>query len=502
MKLLRSLLGRAFLLALLAAVGSAVFIFVRHRPCATITSPGEVLHLSADGTRLLMLPAAGTQPPRGPLCVWDTNSGQLLHELLVNADDLGGLVLSPDERHAAAPLRAGELRLVDWRSGNEHQVDGAPPFGELEFSPKGNWLLLRPANEVRVIDVRDGRTVLRSDQHFVCFSGDDRIALDNLGESRRLAVWDLHTGVQVGSLPLKLGPLATSADGGVLAAERDFGCGVDVWDLRTFQHRFLHKTPHGHQPNVVFSADGRRLALLPVDEQGHGIEFLDTTTGQALSVSKIEPGDFPSGEFSADGLLWLQWRRAPRDPHLAVLEVASGRTLWERSKDDVAGFTCPPFLGGTDKAPTILDPRTGEPRARLPADFDTSGYTPLLTRDRRHFVISGGQVRRREPYFWETWLEKKWPDRFGDYRPGVLVVASDTGRELWRALNWGDEAWLSDNARTLVAWVSGLAADYVYRATIMPGLVASTEYGTISSSVKGARSSTSNEREEGCRSEP
>src|SRR5262249_10619545 len=57
----------------------------------------------------------------------------------------------------------------------------------------------------------------------------------------------------------------------------------------------------------------------------------------------------------------------------------------------------------------------------------------------------------REPYFWETWLEKYWPELFGDDIDGALVMETATGRELFRVVNRAKASYaLSDDGSTLV----------------------------------------------------
>jgi hypothetical protein len=66
-------------------------------------------------------------------------------------------------------------------------------------------------------------------------------------------------------------------------------------------------------------------------------------------------------------------------------------------------------------------------------------------------LLHGYQSRRRESYFWEAWLEKRWPDIFGDHIPAVSVLETATGRELFRVLRHGWQArLLSDDGSTLV----------------------------------------------------
>jgi len=83
MSRVRRLLGWAVFLGFLAAVGVGVFHFVRYRPRCTIPELLFVQHLSADGSRLVTVtgPKLNDAHNRGPLQVWDTHRGHVVHEL-------------------------------------------------------------------------------------------------------------------------------------------------------------------------------------------------------------------------------------------------------------------------------------------------------------------------------------------------------------------------------------------------------------------------------------
>src|SRR5262249_12455129 len=85
----------------------------------------------------------------------------------------------------------------------------------------------------------------------------------------------------------------------------------------------------------------------------------------------------------------------------------------------------------------------------LAANFPTA--PPLLTPDGRHCLFLGVLQRKRE-YFWEAWLDKLWPDLFGDNLHCALVMESATGRELFRLFKQGRANYiLSEDASTLVS---------------------------------------------------
>jgi hypothetical protein len=98
MRLLRPLIRWMFLFAVLTAIGAVTFQVVRYRPrCTLRTSSIDTVHLSADGGHLLR------HDVPGPVSVWDTHNGSLVHELFADPG-VRHLRTSPRESVAAAIL--------------------------------------------------------------------------------------------------------------------------------------------------------------------------------------------------------------------------------------------------------------------------------------------------------------------------------------------------------------------------------------------------------------
>jgi hypothetical protein len=138
-----------------------------------------------------------------------------------------------------------------------------------------------------------------------------------------------------------------------------------------------------------------------------------------------------------------------------MFDTSTGQVLWK-----MPGYATTRFAGTSgvllqqedfDKPLRFLDARTGKANAAIPLDFPTVNYIPALTADGAHFVIGDFQQRTRAPFCWEAWLATWWPELFADGLPGVLVMESATGRELFRTTNRGDHSYrLSNDASTLV----------------------------------------------------
>jgi hypothetical protein len=228
---------------------------------------------------------------------------------------------------------------------------------------------------------------------------------------------------------------------------------VDIWDLATFKHRSHHEVKQAGHLQAGFSPDGRLLVMwLRGDKKASNLEMIDTTTGQRLWTFAMKDGY--SFHFSPDGSLCAFLHGQPKET-LTMFDAVSGRVLWERPDAHFSYFARGTgiLLHKDDQATPLmfLDAATGEPRATMPLTFTTHNYIPMLTPDGRHFAIGGWQTRNGGPYFWEAWLEKRWPEIFGAELEGVIVMESATGRELLRVLKRDKHAHeLSADASTLI----------------------------------------------------
>src|SRR5260370_4045897 len=126
-------------------------------------------------------------------------------------------------------------------------------------------------------------------------------------------------------------------------------------------------------------------------------EMIDTETGQLLWSFPMRLGE--NSEFSSDESLVYLVHGVDRDKDAATLtmfDAATGRVLWERR-----AYGTTRFAGNTGillqqedytRPLNFLDARTGEEKAKIPLDFPTANYIPVLTPDGRHFVSGGLQT--------------------------------------------------------------------------------------------------------------
>jgi hypothetical protein len=468
MKLLRPFLRWTFLVALLAGVGYVTFLIVRHRPRCTITGPYDVVHFSSDGARVLTVVKKPTKTPGfGPLLVWDTHSGSVMHTLLEGVE-IKLLQAAPDNRHVAIRADDGIARVLDWHTGETWSLEAPRDVAQFVFSTHGRWLFVRftPAGGM-LIDMAARQMKLRLDEESMQFSSDERWGFTPRIGAESIAVWDLVRAQQIAALPAKFGGALVSPDGRSVATalcdeeakkpvdDWDWQAprrAVDVWSLPEGRKRFrVDATKSGVLMNAVFSPNNQRLAIWVVgSEQTCKLQMLNAETGQQLWDAPIR--DAHGVGFTPDGTLFHTYQGTDNDM-FTIFDVATGDVLWSRP---VRGL--PLFVVGTglllykESLSTPLewlDPRTGEHRGDGPKNFSMTFAVP--TPDGRHFLLNGWQGQRRELYFWERWLEKWLPGEFGDGKEAIVILESTTGRELFRVVNRGTHSRrLSDDGSILV----------------------------------------------------
>jgi WD40 repeat protein len=438
-------------------------MFVRYRPrCTIVATHQSILHLSADGSRLVTIKPSKTKAGHGrPLRVWDTHTGEIVHELLRDAEVEPMWMRWPDDRHFAV-LADRRLRLIDWRAGQEWRFE--EPKGEQRFfmSPKGRWLFVHGSAAADpggvIIDLKTRQISLHLHDLIPHFSRDDRWAFTRQGDKARIDVWDLAAAKKVTTISTD-GAMLGFTNGASLViglSEQKTAGGaslraLEFWDLPSGQKRCRFEfSAAGFS---FFSLNSSRfLAMCLYQGKTAKVILLEVETGQ----KRWETITADNGcEFSPDSGLFLCWE-GDKDRTFTMYDVATGHKLWTRRE---AGLSITRFAGASGnlflqeqgtKPFFFLDARTGETKETGPQNFRTANSLPFGTSDGKHFVIDGWPLRNREPYFWETWLEKRWPAWFGDDAKVAIVVESATGRELFRIRRSWMASQLSTDASTLV----------------------------------------------------
>jgi WD40 repeat protein len=437
-------------LAFLVAVGAGVFVQVRYRPRCVIQASLEIMHVAADGTRLI---GTTVEPSRdigqittGATAVWDLAHGQ--QERVLFKEPWEGWVLSPDKRLLAVAPGDASVRLIDWRAGTEHVVRIEPPRTvdlHLRFSPGGHWLSAHTlwASLEIIIDAAKAKPALvqRLDA-LIGFDASERRVFF-LVLPGRVSVWSLETGELQGEFAVDKS-FSSLPDGralfGVEAQEEPAPAGgvpqlmfrYAWWELETLKKRVtqpLHGDPG--RPRVLLANASYFVIEHFVDGKKSRLAALELPTGRIVVESPF--GEEGAASFSPDGSLL---RVDSSDGRITMFELPSGRELW---RNDAGGYMS--FAGATGvllhhvgrNSYEGIDARTGKrvwgPMRELSTDvIDISSIGDAL-----HFLLLS-QVER-QPYFWDRWLERIWPEGVGDSHHHALIIDKSTGRELFRLRN-------------------------------------------------------------------
>lgn len=484
MRLTRFLIAWGFYCGCLAAVGTVVFLYVRHTPRCTITGKLDLEYLWPDGSRLATFRTrfAGIGFPtggHGPLQIWDAGTGRLIHEFF-NDIELRPWEISPDGQRIALFDKKGALRIVDWRTGEEWRCADVPPSRFGKFSAKGRWLyaVAMDSDDSVVLDISTRQVQLRiKEAAAIDFSPDERCIFarpeENDDNTTPVSVWDVAAARKVATIPSDairtfIGEvrLEVSPDGKAVGvcvpAERGPDDGIvrhkafEIWSLPEGKKRFRYDLPVIGVQDFLFSPDGRTVAgWLSYDERPSQLTVFDVADGRRIWQAPVLRAS--EGKFSPDGSLFLMLQGKDSKYSLRVFDATSGQELWQQPSTGCGAFAGNSIVlnrAADDSRLQVLNARTGELKWTETMRPRNVLMLPSSTPDASHFVIQGVQSRGRNAYFWEKWLDDGWPDFLGEGRPFASIVESATGRELFRVHrgkpNDLRHTLLSDDGSTLV----------------------------------------------------
>ncbi len=429
--------------------------------------------LSGDGRRVaLSRHHAGIG---GPVEVWDTSTGKLIHKhgdrhyslVRFSADGkrIAALTGNAYPGHAILPWQivvwdASGRRLHEWNGPNEYIAD-------MRFSADGKTLLLGGSDKaISIRDADSGKEVRRLrnlpvDVHTLALSprGDKAAFLEfwmkkwdsgqiNWGTGNRVLLIDLRTGAELrrwtppadcdkNGVPQNvLTGLAWSPDGKRLAACRMDGP-VRVWDVSTGEEVSFLSEGQAHSGGLTFSPNGRTLA---VSDSGRTIRLLDAesgaerirVTGHRSAVSALAVAADGRTAFTGTDRGMIHRWDVPKEREIgrlgghknriaSLVLSAEGRTLYSASHD------------GTLRAWDVND---GTER-RLVEDVSLSFKRLTLSPDGKMLAVPVGE---KELHLFDTATGKRLRRlttktraiavAFAADDPVVLVLTGD--RTIWR----------------------------------------------------------------------
>jgi WD40 repeat protein len=367
--------------------------------------------LTADGKLVAIVSQRTSASEAGKLTLYDAATGKPIRNLVHKDLTLFFLTFSPDSKRLAASTYRS-VCVWDTETGElVHEI--ADCRGRLAFSPDGRRLACSAPNAVHIFDAKTFQKIRVFDEPpnrgQTPVSWDDEKTLVLAG-GQSVALCDAETGKQLNYLAghhSLIVSLAFSADGKLLASGGG-SCGeAFVWDVATGKP--LHRFPGHHQSAnaLAFAPDGKMLATgdgPPGHLTGGGethIRLFDLEKNALVRKFPAHINNVTSLAFAPDGRTLAS---GGSDARCRLWEVATGKrlaqvrgTMGQKYVAFAPGGDALLLAGSNDLAvwkpdlsEKLYDVGPNEPRQIGAAVWLPDGNTLLskeTTRDRENFKI-------------------------------------------------------------------------------------------------------------------
>jgi WD40 repeat protein len=338
--------------------------------------------------------------------IWDAATGELVRELPAPADHVVDTVaFSPDGQAVAAtasPIDVLGAEIVVWdvETGDEvtRLAGPGPCFCDTSFSPDGRLLAASNGHAVTVWELPSGReryslapgpfgdVEFRPDgQTLVVLRKDERVAFHNAADGRVLREF-----ATPGFVPEVA---ALDPTGELLATSSQTTRGVDIWDLRSEQ--LLRSIPKGDSAPLDWSPDGSRLAMAGANLGP--IDVLDVDSGDVFTLRGHQAGSWDVAFLSDERLasveiegglrVWDVSREGP--PEVEAVRLRTGDPYSIHFSPDGAQVAAATFGSGVER----IDIATGAPLGSLTGQI-TNAMAPIVSPDWR-YIASNSEVDGR-----------------------------------------------------------------------------------------------------------
>ncbi|MBL8793648.1 MAG: hypothetical protein JNM56_07075, partial [Planctomycetia bacterium] len=270
---------------------------------------GEIVMAVAFDPRGKTVASAGYD---NRVTLWDIVSEQVQHYCDGHSDSINALCYSPDGRHFATASDDRTVRIWNSDTGLEVRVlEGhSTQVLSVVYSPDGQLLASAgysplKGGEVRLWDARTGKPLKVLSTALVgtlAFSADGKRLAAGATNPFRLIVWDVDTGKESVTLDsfFPISATAFSSDGRwLVAAGGSIKEGIiKLWDMQAGKEHPSIRTRTGRVGSVTFSPDGRRILAATWDRT---LRLFDPETGVEVLTMRGHTDSVNGVAFSLDG---------------------------------------------------------------------------------------------------------------------------------------------------------------------------------------------------------